>query len=235
MSDMQSGDTVPLPLGLEAGWWATDLGARRPCGATYERYPYESLPPLDSGRFTGAFEWLGEPGASLPAQVAAIDALTASLAGHGIALPEDFGVFHSSANLHDVLDEVSVTACWTSISQPLPSPIEPGAFLVRFLRDQQDCLLWYLYLRPSGEAFVVCSYLDYEYAYENEEPETDPVDRAEQRAALLWCAPSFEEFAYRFWVENRIWHAVNSTGDSPLEPSLREYLHHYEVDAVVGA
>jgi hypothetical protein len=53
-----------------------------------------------------------------------------------------------------------VTGCWTDISQPLPSPVEPGAFLVRFLRDQQDCVIWYLYLRPSGETFVVHSHLD---------------------------------------------------------------------------
>ncbi len=37
-------------------------------------------------------------------------------------------------------------------------PAEPGAFLVRFLRDQQDCVIWYLCLRPPGERFVVRSH-----------------------------------------------------------------------------
>ncbi|MDQ0945736.1 hypothetical protein [Streptomyces sp. V1I1] len=72
--------------------------------------------------------------------------------------------FQTSANLYLSLDKVSVTGCWTDISEPLPSPVEPGAFLIRFLRGQQDCVIWCLYLGPSGEeAFVVHSHVDYEY------------------------------------------------------------------------
>ncbi|MFF8908746.1 hypothetical protein [Streptomyces olivaceoviridis] len=135
-----------------------------------------------------------------------------NLAAKGLTLPRDFVTFQADSKLHCSLEEVSVTCCWTDISEPLPSPAEPGAFLVRFLRDQQDCVIWYLYLRPSGEVFVVHSSLDYEYEYEarrdGEETETDLDDPEEQRAAILWCAPSFEEFAHRFWIENRLWHAL---------------------------
>jgi hypothetical protein len=104
---------------------------------------------------------------------------------------------------------------------------------VRFLRDQQDCVLWYLYLRPSEEAFVVHSYLDYEYEYESRrggtqtQTQTDLDDAQEQTAAILWCAPSFEEFAYRFWIENRLWRAVHGGDLSQLEPRLRDYLRYY--------
>ncbi|MEU0298340.1 hypothetical protein ABZ252_02510 [Streptomyces sp. NPDC006175] len=102
---------------------------------------------------------------------------------------------------------------------------------MRFFRDQQDCVIWYLYLRPTSEAFVVYSDLDYEFEYEarrdGEETQTDLEDAEEQRAAILWCAPSFEEFAHRFWIENRLWHAVND-GELPvLEPRLQNYLNHY--------
>ncbi|MFE5561484.1 hypothetical protein [Streptomyces sp. NPDC056544] len=124
-----------------------------------------------------------------------------------------------------------MTWCWTDISPPLPSPVEPGSFLVRFLRDQQDCVIWYLYLRPSGEAFVVHSHLDYEHEFEArraaEETAGDLDDAGTQTAAILWCAPSFEEFAHRFWIENRLRHAVNGGDPSRLEPQLRSYLHHY--------
>lgn len=211
-----------LPAGFGAAWCATDLGEYRACRYTYERYPYETLPPLDPSRFTGAFEELGGAGETVPQQVAKVEALAGLLDAQGLRLPRDFTVFQTSARLHRLLDEVSVTACWSDVSDPIPSPVEPGAFLVRFLRDQQDCVIWYLYLRPSGEAFVVHSHLDYEY-------EGDHLgDTEEQRTAMLWCAPPFEEFAHRFWIENRLWRAVHGGGDpSDLDPLLRGYLAHY--------
>lgn len=217
--------------GFDAAWCATGLGAYRDCRYTYERYPYDSLPPLDSGRYTGAFTWLGEPGEPVPGQVARIEGLAARLAAEGITLPADFATFHTSGKLHRALDEVSVTCCWTDLSEPLPCPVEPGAVLVRFLRDQQDCVIWYLRLRPSGEACVVHSHLDYEFEYEarrvGEESDGDLDDMEEQRAAITWCAPSFEEFAHRFWIENRLWLAIRDDKLSDLDDELRRYVDHY--------
>ncbi|MER7172897.1 hypothetical protein [Streptomyces mesophilus] len=216
---------------FEAGWCATDLGAYRACAATYERYPYKSLPPLEPARFTGDFQWLGSPGELVPEQVAALSRLAQDLSAKGVTLPRDFVTYHSDSKLALTLDEVSVTGCWTDISEPLPSPVEPGAFLVRFLRDQQDCVLWYLYLRPTGETFVVESYLDYEDVYEAQRDGdytgTDLDDLKEQTAAITWCAPSFEEFAARFWIENRLWLALQDNELSSAEPQLRDYLRHY--------
>ena len=181
-------------------------------------------------QFSGAFQWLGGVGDVLPEKVTKLACLAADLMASGLTLPQDFVTFQTSSNLYGSLDQVSVTGCWTDISEPLPSPVEPGAFLVRFLRDQQDCVLWYLYLRSSEEAFVVHSYLDYEYEYEarrnGEQTQADLDDAQEQPAAILWCAPSFEEFAYRFWVENRLWRAVRGADLSRLEPRLRDYLRH---------
>lgn len=230
MSGERSGSDLSS-VGFDSAWCATDLGEYRTCRHTYEYYAYESLPPVDSTQFTGAFQWLGDAGEPLPEQVTAINSLAADLTARNLTLPRDFVRFQTDSKLHYALDEVSVTSCWTHVSEPLPSPVEPGAFLVRFLRDQQDCVIWYLYLRPSGEVFVVQSYLDYEYEYEarrdGEETETDLDDPEEQRAAIVWCAPTFEEFAYRFWVENRIWRTLNSDDPSGLEPRLRDYLNHY--------
>ena len=227
----------PSSAGFSAAWCATDLGEYRACRYTYERYPYESLPPLDSTQFTGTFQWLGGVGDHVPGQVTKLTGLAADLTASGLRLPQDFITFQTSSNLYGSLDEVSVTGCWTDISEPLPSPVEPGAFLVRFLRDQQDCVIWYLYLRP-GAAFVVHSHLDYEYEYEarrdGEQAQTDLDDGQEQRAAIFWCAPSFEEFAHRFWVENRLWRAVHGGDLSRLEPQLRDYLRHYAPPEVLA-
>ncbi|CAL9613913.1 hypothetical protein SUDANB120_05707 [Streptomyces sp. enrichment culture] len=236
MSEKQSAAAAGAAPVFAVAWCGTDLGAYRACEGTYECYPYESLPPLDPALYTGEFEWLGGVGVDEPGRAARVAGIGELLAAEGLALPRDFAAFHSGTRLHRALDEVSVTACRTDLSAPLPSPVEPGAFLVRFLRDQQDCVIWYLYLRPGGEAFVVCSHLEYEYVYDahraGRPTGTDLADPEEQRAALVRCAESFEEFAHRFWIENVLWDVADGgrSGDGAA-PALQEYARHYEAAA----
>src|SRR5215207_7174188 len=127
----------------------------RPCSGTYESYDYDSLPPLGSSRLRGRFDWLGPPGPPDRAGVAALTRLSADVAAMGLALPDDFVQFHSNFHYRYELDEVPVTGSWSDVAGPAPSPAEPGAALVRIFSDQQYCACWYLYLRPSGETFVV--------------------------------------------------------------------------------
>jgi hypothetical protein len=151
----------------------------------------------------------------------------------GLTLPMDFITFQTRSELHLALDEVSVTGCWSDVSGPLASPVEPGAYLVRFLRDQQDCVLWYLYLRPSGETFVVNSYyLAYYLDYRDEDGEDWQAPDSDFFAGdlsdeIFWCAPTFEQFAYRFWVENRLWQALHEDNQI-LDADLRDYLAFYQ-------
>ncbi|MGW6916259.1 hypothetical protein ACWGB8_20920 [Kitasatospora sp. NPDC054939] len=205
-------------------WCATDLGPHRPCDGTYEWYDPDTLPPLDPARFDGRFGWLGGTGPAVPELAGHLDAVAAELAGAGIALPAAFTAFQTGAASHRALDAVSATACWTDVSSPIASPGEPDAFLVRFLRDQQDCVHWYLYLRPSGEAFVVASPLDLAPEPERDEPGM-PLDWL---GVIARCASSFEEFAYRFWVENRLWYVLNGYGEESMDDELAGYLAHYE-------
>ncbi|MFD9124011.1 hypothetical protein [Kitasatospora sp. NPDC059571] len=208
---------------FQGAWCATDLGPHRPCGGTYEWYDPDDLPPLDADRFDGGFGWLGGTGPAVPELVAHLDAVAAELAGAGLALPADFTAFQTGTDSHRALDAVSATACWTDVCAPVPSPVEEGAFLVRFLRDQQDCVHWYLYLRPSGEAFVVASPLDLTDAPAPDEPDV-PVDWF---GSIAQCASSFEEFAYRFWVENRLWLALHGYGEEAVDAGAAAYLAHY--------
>ena len=204
-----------MSVAFNARWCGTGLGAFRPCEHTYCRYLYSSVPILDDSRFTGAFEWLGAPGEIDPARVAKLGDLNVQLSAEGLALPQDFIAFQTRTELSGALDAVSVTGCWTHLPErPIASPVEPGAFLVRFLRDQQDCVTWYLYLRASGEAFVAHAYDD------------DPEDE-EIADEIFWCAPSFEQFAYRFWIENRLSLALLIAPTEPLAPELVDYLAHY--------
>jgi hypothetical protein len=32
---------------------------------------------------------------------------------------------------------------------------------------------------------------------------------------FAYCAPSFSEFLYRFWIENEIWHALQHESSRP--------------------
>ncbi|MFI6148738.1 hypothetical protein [Streptomyces sp. NPDC051109] len=191
-------------------------------------YPLDSLPPLDAARLDGGFGWLGGvdgPGSEHGEHLAAVER---DLASVGLALPEDFAAFYGSERLCRSFDEVSVTACWSNLSGPLRSPAEEGARLVRFLRDQQDCVIWYLYLRPSGEAFVVCSPVELESAGWGSDGEPAEEVRVAVASSLMRCAGTFEEFAYRFVVENELWIQLNSAKpDGPLAPRLQSYADHY--------
>ncbi|WP_107499837.1 hypothetical protein [Streptomyces sp. fd1-xmd] len=219
-------DTAALPF--PTGWCATDLGNFRPCASTYEVYSLESLPPLEAAHLDGGFDWLGGAGGPRSGHTEHLAATERDLAEAGLTLPEGFAAFYGSESLCRVFDEVSVTACWSHLSGPLRSPVEEGARLVRFLRDQQDCVIWYLYLRPSGEAFVVFSHLELESAgwWADGEP-TEEV-RAAVASSLMRCADTFEEFAYRFVVENELWMQAHSAGAAgPLAHHLRTYADHY--------
>ncbi|MFE6055241.1 hypothetical protein ACFQ6N_31210 [Kitasatospora sp. NPDC056446] len=221
---MSAATEPTFPPVFQSLWCATDLGPHRPCGGTYEWYGPEVLPPLDPARFDGGFGWLGGTGPVVPELAGQLDAVAAELARAGIVLPADFTAFQTGTGSHRALDAVSSTGCWTNVSSPVPSPAEPGAFLVRFLRDQQDCVHWYLYLRPTGEAFVVASPVDLV-----DVPEWDePVAPADWLRAIARCASSFEEFAYRFWVENRLWSVLHGYGEEAMDDELAGYLAHYE-------
>ncbi|GLW52165.1 hypothetical protein [Kitasatospora phosalacinea] len=215
-----------MTVRFEAAWCNTDLGPYRECAYTYERYPYDSVPPLDAALFTGSFDWLGGPSGEPSGQAAELAELERALDEFGLVLPADFLAYHRDARLAWSLDEVSPTGCWQSFSPPLPSPVEPGAHLVRFFRDQQDCVLWYLYLRPGEEAFVVHSWLDYECQFELVAEGEEPDEELADPGAIRWCAASFEEFAYRYWAEGRI-RLDLANGDGPTDPRLLGYLAHY--------
>ncbi|MFJ8728650.1 hypothetical protein [Streptomyces bauhiniae] len=109
MSEQSGSDLSSVDF--DAAWCATDLGKYRACQYTYEDYSLESLPPLDSSQFTGAFRWLGNAGAPIPRQVMKLNGLARDLAARGLTLPRDFVTFQTTENLYGSLDEVSVTGC----------------------------------------------------------------------------------------------------------------------------
>ena len=66
--------------------------------------------------------------------------------------------------------------------------------------------MWYLHLQPDASAGVVASYYFFEpdifKVMEYEEVKHDDLF-----GEAFFCAESFAEFLYRFWMENTIWYS----------------------------
>ncbi|WP_344504918.1 hypothetical protein [Dactylosporangium maewongense] len=209
---------------LEAFWPGVGLGQYRPYDrrqrtfAWFQAYPLHTLPRLDEASFTGDFSWFGDVGEPLDYRTAVTDPIAADLAADGLTLPADFVALITRANLHRLLDREGHHACWTDVTGPLPSPVHPDDRMVLFLRDQQSCIVWYLYLHRDGGSCVVCSADDFTY-------EPGP---HYGRDTVYWCAPTVGLFAYRFLIEARLATAIDEqrrAGD--LDPELLAYLAHY--------
>jgi hypothetical protein len=183
-------------------------------GKTYTVVPYEALPALPS-RAGAMFEWLDRAaevedalqvrsndeeeltGDDLESWMAALEEETAPL---GVTVPPSFQRFMTDPRLHARVP--TCTACYLDLPERLVEPPGGEGLLVRFLNDQQCCFLWYLRLFAGGKHDVVCARPEF-----IEDPEGESLDDAVVLHDLTVCAPSFEDFIHRFWIENTLWYA----------------------------
>jgi hypothetical protein len=223
----------PEQTRFSPAWLAFDLGEYRPCNGTYCFYDLAKTPPLSADLFKGNFDWLPEMSAEMKELMAkyqqnepdevdnALQTILAQSQSLNLSLPPEFVKFMSSEDLQSQIP--SCTACYFDLSSDItPSPLSnDDGYLIRFLNDQQDVLLWYLYIRPNGEHGVVVSPI--------------PFDKPEARKDLtdeiilnntFFCAESFEEFVYRFWLENEIWFAMED--EMAMNPTQQTYLDFYK-------
>jgi hypothetical protein len=218
---------------FSAGWWSFELGTYRPCSGTYELYPYESLPPLAEP--DESLSWLAPLSDTVDGQMAvhrnppeergALDAIAAEARELGFSLPPSFTRLMASPALQDRIP--SCTACYFELGTHLvPCPGSDGAYIVSFLSDQQDCVLWYLYLTP-GSAHRVLAFPGDMAMYVDEARAGQEVTMADIADAIRVCAPSFASFIYRFWLENTIWFKLNASDAAPFTPAEQAYLDHY--------
>lgn len=221
------------PLPFKTGWWAADLGQYRPCDGTYCFYPYESLPPLPP--LDGSLAWLGalrddvdrqmEPHRNAPEARGQLAHIREEADRLGLILPGAFLRLMESTELQDRIP--SCTACYFQLSDHItPCPGSEQGYIVRFLNDQQDVLTWYLYLTPAGEHCVLVS----PYAMDSEDDAHRSTAEQEQaRNAIIAntriCASSFEEFMYRFWLENVLWFKLSEgSAEATFTAEERRYL-----------
>jgi hypothetical protein len=202
------------------GWYGQSLGDYRPGKGTYTCFPYESLPPIPV-TLNGHFQWLksARDADRVIGNVRAIESgLSRLLAEDPPGLPSEFVTFFRSPALWRKVR--SCTDCYFDID-PASTPI-PGGLgrLVRFMSDSQGCIHWHLCISPCGTTHTVVATYHFtgsEYAHK---PSGKPHPRD-----VTTCAASFEEFIYRFWIENELWYALSLHQAMPEHGE--EYLAHY--------
>ena len=236
---------LPTPyLPYASGWFSWGLGSYRPCNATYCLVPYESLPSIPAPLLQGTLHWLlplepdlqREQQDQFPSRCWGFSpdhwmTILASSLKLGIALPNTFRQLMNSPMLMERIP--SCTNCYFGLSKRLvPCPGREKGFILRFLNAAQGQIAWYLYLTPQGEHCVLAGYplldmlsnpedIDYITEGITEEERSDVLEGR----GIYVCASSFEEFLYRFWIENILWYKLVWYQErKPLTEEERYYL-----------
>jgi hypothetical protein len=228
---------APFPL----RWFSFELQGYRPSRSTYDFYPYDDLPPLPEDQFTGKLQWLVPLDSEIdilmqpyrfPAELQAEwhprwvehrKEIVASAQQLGLCLPPAFLRFMASTELQDRIP--SGTDCWFLFSSIVPCPRSRDGYIIRFLQDNQGCSAWYLYLSPDGKECVLTSGARLHLLVTNPE-QLGNISEEEEMEHTYVCAPSFEAFLYRFWIENVL--AFNLDMRKPLTEEQQQYLSYYE-------
>jgi hypothetical protein len=219
----------PLP-DLRRAWFAVGIPGYREAGAfqPYGEFPIERLPPIERD-LDNNLQWLArEPPVSDWAifnkeAVRDFDVhRTAIWSARSTNIPAAFDAFLSAPEIGRRVR--SFTGCYIDFGWRIV-PASDGGTLIHFLSDQQWVAHWSLYVGPDGSEAVVASLVPYGFA--------DPAVDKDQSAAVatfdvtnahaLVCAESFNEFLYRYWIENEICFRLQEGG---LNEEQQRYLDH---------
>jgi hypothetical protein len=208
---------------------------------TYSSFPYGSLPQLPEGLFDGSFSWLPRTRKVVPtgksrferAYPPVLERMTNESEDLQIVIPEAFTRFMAGVDFPNRIR--SATDCGFDLAESLVYVPWEAGYLLRFLADSQGCLFWYLFLKQGGGHYVVvtASYYggdptaDRVFMEEHLGPDWNREDPPKKSDRIWFCAPSFESFVYRFWIENEIWYAISESG-GPANDEQRQYLEHYQ-------
>lgn len=220
-------DSRNSPFAL--GWYASgshrDFWGEDGTHTTYTLVPYGDLPILDRKRLNGSLAWIPD----LPADDLALAfeditfspadrlaRLAEEAARHRVSLPDSFMRFLCTPEIHCRVP--TCTACYLDLSdRMIDAPGGAEGRLLRFMNDQQCCLLWYLHLRPGGEHAVLVGAPEWD-----DEAEGETLEDMVRLTEVLFCSPTFDDFILRFWLENTIWFSLHRA--RPMTQEQWEYL-----------
>jgi uncharacterized protein (TIGR02996 family) len=207
----------PTPYG--AWWLNSPMWEELP---TVAEQGYQALPPVPSRWISHFDAWLFEhtDDGTERNRSGHIADLVATAEHLGLELPVAVYRFFRDDRLPR-LGRHLTGAFFYLFDRPIPAPGTADAYLIGFLTDTRPNITWSLYLTPAGDSCVVVS----------------PVALADwpdpETAACSFCAPSFEEFVIRTWLEYMGWFAMHAEAAGPYErrwaeaPEVLAYLDHY--------
>ena len=132
-----------------------------------------------------------------------------------LKLPDPFVRFFQDTRFQEQI--ISNMECYFQLSENIyESPFGDGGFFIEFMHDGQELAIWNLYLHPDNWHRVV------ETPFQWERLPLKDFSLEEIFVRTHVCAPSFEEFIYRNWIENMIWFL--SYKDLPLTKEMETYL-----------
>ena len=233
-------NTSILRSKLKRGWYFTELPGYRDHPVkfrTYSLFFYETLPPIKQEGLEG-YGWLLQdrikknsllegtyPDGTKPD----LSNLIEFVKQIDIPLPASFKTFITLEELRGRVR--SCTDSYLDLGDYVvrTSGIEPG-YLIHFMSDSQWILHWYLYLSQSGDHFVLVSEEGYGFYFNDmdvqpEKGKNEPIQLDQK--AIWFCAGSFLEFIYRFWLENELWYRL-TLEPKPLNDAQRRYLEFYQ-------
>ena len=143
------------------------------------------------------------------------DTLRDSAQNKGIVLPKPFLIFFESPYHQNCM--ISVTDCYFDLSDTIVEiPGSQSGYFIRFMNDSQNVMQWYLYIDEENNHRVAAS----NWMLDSEYPKGKSLESKLENIYI--CANSFEEFIYRFWIENRIW--ISGTFNLPRSKEEKEYI-----------
>ncbi len=221
-----------IPSGLKTCWWSFDLPEYRPHPkpTTYSLFSYEDLPPIVQKLGT-RFQWLKSQPIKSPSLAEGhyndgskpdLNKLSTIARKLGVDIPKPFAAFMKSPKLHEKIR--SCTDCYLDVADlAVKTKGATEGYLIHFLSDSQWCGHWYIHVDQMGKEFVIASLNAYGFEHEDSD-RRDEIDLAKEN--VWFCAPSFIEFIYRFWLENEIWYAL-AFDKRPLTIIEQAYVNHY--------
>ena len=207
----EDGRSRPPGASFPVGWFGQELGKFRAGNSTYNCYAPDELPPIRIP-LTGSFDWL-EAAPEQDLHLAASPETTAAalrklLVSHAMDLPPEFVKFFQTPSLWRRIS--TCTDCYLCLDSAAIGIRGSLGSLVTFMADSQGCKHWHLHISPCGTRHTVVA------TYFNTGSEN--VDRKgglPHPKDITTVAGSFEEFIYRFWLENAMWFALHDKGKMP--------------------
>ena len=218
---------------VKKGWWGTELPGYREFGGTYALFPYEELPPIRAN-LDDQFDWLRQQpvsahslrdGENRARGKPDLSRLRQFAREAGVALPASVLSFLGDAELQARVG--TCTNCYLDVGDfPIKALGGMEEFLFHFLSDSQWAGHWYVHVDPRGEHAVFTSIEP--FGFQQSEDAGSSGRRAIHIAddEIWYCAASFTEFIYRFWLENEIWFAL-ADGARALSPAEQAYVDWY--------